>query len=116
MTVGGSTGFNNWASTNGATGQTPDQDHDKDGVQNGIEYFMGETGSSYSTNPLPSGGIISWPHSATAIGATFKVLISGDLLVWTDKTADALDSGGVVTYTLPAGHPKLFVRLSVRTP
>lgn len=108
-------GYFTWAAANTGN-QDPAADFDGDGLANGVEYFMGETGSSYSTNPLPSGGIISWPHSATAIGATFKVLISGDLLVWTDKTTDALDSGGFVTYTLPAGHPKLFVRLSVRTP
>ncbi|MEO7173817.1 autotransporter-associated beta strand repeat-containing protein, partial [Flavobacterium sp.] len=44
-------GYTTWADANGATGQTVDQDHDNDGVKNGIEYFMGQTGSTFTANP-----------------------------------------------------------------
>jgi hypothetical protein len=108
-------GFSGWAAAN-AGGQGAAQDFDGDGVANGVEYFMGQTGSSFTPNPQPVGGVIAWPHSATAVGATFKVWISDNLSTWTDKTVDAVDAGGFVTYTLPVTDPKLFVRLEVVTP
>ncbi len=108
-------GFSGWSAAN-AGGQGAAQDFDGDGVANGVEYFMGQTGSSFTPNPQPVSGVINWPHSAAAFGATFKVWISDNLSTWTDKTADAVDSGGFVTYTLPPSEPKLFVRLEVVTP
>ena len=108
-------GFSGWAAAN-AGGQGADQDFDGDGVANGVEYFMGQTGSSFTPNPQPVGGVITWPHSATAYGATFKVWISDNLSTWLNKTEDAVDAGGFVTYTLPVGEPKVFVRLEVVTP
>lgn len=108
-------GFSGWAAAN-AGSQGAAQDFDGDGVANGVEYFMGQTGSSFTPNPQPSGGVIAWPHSATAVGATFKVWISDNLSFWQDKTLDAVDSGGFVTYILPPSDPKVFVRLEVVTP
>jgi hypothetical protein len=108
-------GFSGWAAAN-AGGQGAAQDFDGDGVANGVEYFMGQTGSSFTPNPQPVGGVIAWPHSATAVNATFKVWISDNLSTWENKTADAVDAGGFVTYTLPVTDPKLFVRLEVVTP
>ncbi|MGL5018198.1 MAG: hypothetical protein ACRDBP_08705, partial [Luteolibacter sp.] len=108
-------GFSGWATAN-AGGQGAAQDFDGDGVANGVEYFMGQTGSSFTANPQPVGGVITWPHSASAYGATFKVWISDNLSTWTNKTADAVDAGGFVTYTLPVGDPRVFVRLEVVTP
>ncbi|MEI6606341.1 MAG: glycine-rich domain-containing protein, partial [Verrucomicrobiota bacterium] len=42
-----------WASTSGATGQTMDQDHDHDGVPNGIEYFLGGNTNTTGFTTLP---------------------------------------------------------------
>ena len=115
VTVGGSTAFNDWASTNGASGQTPDQDHDKDGVQNGIEYFMGETGSSMTAMPgLDATNTVSWPMSPTYNG-TYEVQTSPNLGNWTNVVPRPLPSGGKLSYTLPRGAPggKRFVRLLV---
>ena len=61
LTKATASGFSGWANSNGATGQTVDQDHDTDGVKNGIEYFMGESGSGFtairrSTLPTSSSG------------------------------------------------------------
>ena len=110
-----SPGFTSWASANGATGQTPDQDHDFDGVKNGIEYFMGQTGSSFTANPsLNAANAISWPASA-AFQGTYEVQTSPDLVTWTNVDPKPIPSGGTLSYTLPTGAPggKSFVRLLV---
>ena len=108
-------GFGSWASAN-APGQTASQDHDGDGVPNGVEYFMGESGSSFTTNPQPVGGVITWPRGADANGVTFKVLSSTDLATWEDVTASAVSNPTSVSYTLPSGQGKRFVRLEVTAP
>jgi hypothetical protein len=109
-------GFGTWASAN-APGQTASQDHDGDGVPNGVEYFMGESGSSFTTNPQPVGGVITWPRGADANGVTFKVLSSTDLVTWDDVTPPANETDPTsVSYTLPSGQGKRFVRLEVTAP
>jgi len=106
-------GYGSWATAN-AGGQTADQDYNHDGVANGIAYFMGATG--VATLPGVVNGKVAWPHSASATGITYQVLTSTNLADWTDVTADAIDAGGFLTYTLPTGDPKLFVRLEVLVP
>jgi hypothetical protein len=109
-------GFGNWASAN-APGQTASQDHDGDGVPNGVEYFMGESGSSFTTNPQPVGGVITWPRGADANGVTFKVLSSTDLVTWDDVTSSANETDPAsVSYTLPNDGAKRFARLEVTIP
>jgi hypothetical protein len=108
-------GFGNWASAN-APGQTASQDHDGDGVPNGVEYFMGESGSSFTTNPQPVGSVITWPRGADANGVPFKVLSSTDLATWEDVTDSAVSNSRSVSYTLPSGQGKRFVRLEVTAP
>ena len=109
-------GFGTWASAN-APGQTASQDHDGDGVPNGVEYFMGLTGSSFTANPQPVDGTITWPRGADANGVTFKVLSSTDLDTWEDVTASAdVSNPTSVSYTLPSGQGKRFVRLEVTAP
>ena len=109
-------GYSAWATTN-AGGQTVGQDFDGDGVKNGVEYFMGETGSTFTTNPQPVGRTVSWPHSAAATGVTFKVWISQDLANWTNVTVNAdVSNPAFVKYTLPPSQPKQFVRLDVTAP
>ena len=113
--VGGSTSFTTWASTNGATGQTPEQDHDNDGVQNGIEHFMGLTGSSFTAMPgLDATNKVSWTMDTTYQG-TYEVQTSPDLATWTNVDPRPLPSGGTLSYTLPADEPggRSFVRLLV---
>jgi hypothetical protein len=53
--------FTAWANANNATGQTPEQDHDNDGMPNGIEYFMGQSGSSFTAMPgLDGTNTVTW--------------------------------------------------------
>jgi hypothetical protein len=109
-------GFGTWASAN-APGQTASQDHDGDGVPNGVEYFMGESGSSFTTNPLPVDGTITWPRNPNATGQTFKVLSSTDLVTWNDVTSSANTTDPAsVSYTLPNDGAKRFARLEVTIP
>lgn len=108
-------GYASWAAAN-AGGQDPDLDFDLDGVENGVEFFMGETGSTFTTNPtvVTTGGVrtVTWPKSASFNG-TYKVETSDNLVNWTNVTGSVVDNGSSVVYTLPTGSPKVFVRLVV---
>jgi autotransporter-associated beta strand protein len=114
VTVGGSTGFTSWADAN-APGQAPDEDHDNDGVENGVEYFMGESGSSSTAMPgLDGTNMVTWTMDSCYFG-TYEVQTSTDLATWTNVTPRPLPSGGSLSYTLPTGASggKSFVRLLV---
>ncbi|MCX6872723.1 MAG: Ig-like domain repeat protein [Verrucomicrobia bacterium] len=107
-------GFGAWAATN-AGGQTPDQDYDNDGVENGIEYFMGETGSSFTAMPgLDATNTVTWKMDP-AYSGTYEVQTSTDLVNWMNVDPRPTPSGGILSYTLPTGAPggKSFVRLLV---
>ncbi len=114
----GTAGYGTWASAN-APGQTPDQDHDNDGVENGIEYFMGETGSSFTANPgLDGTGTVTWTMDPAFVGS-YRVETSPDLSAWTDRTDDTAyvtRNTDSIVCTLPEGVGKLFVRLVVVIP
>ncbi len=110
--------FSTWAAAN-AGNQAADLDYDGDGVPNGVEYFMGATGSSFTTNPPLVNHSVSWPHSPYATGVTYRLRTSDDLVNWpTDVTADAdiISDPAFVKYTFPMTAPKKFVRLEVTVP
>lgn len=111
---GASVGYSAWAVFN-AGNQGPHLDFDKDGVPNGIEFFMGETGSSFTANPPLVAGQVTWPKAPSFIG-TYAVRISTDLVTWTTASTGVVDHGASVQYTLPTGNPKHFVRLEVVIP
>jgi hypothetical protein len=103
-----------WATTN-AGGQGSTLDFDNDGVANGVEYFFGATGSTFTPNPQPNAlGLISFPHPIATPGTTYEVKTSPDLVNWTPVTTS--ESGGFVNYTIPSGLGKVFVRLEVVVP
>lgn len=109
-------GYATWASSNGVVGN-PDVDSDNDGVENGVEYFMGITSSDpvLTVNPaLNPTNRISWPMSATFSG-TYEVEISTNLSNWTPVNPKPAVVGGYLTYTLASGAEggKNFVRLAV---
>ncbi len=105
--------YADWA-TEFAGGGAANEDWNDDGVQNGVAYFMGATG--VATLPGLVDGVIAWPHSATAEGISHRVLISENLMNWTDVTDDAVDADGFLTYTPPTTSAKLFVRLEIVAP
>jgi hypothetical protein len=122
------TGFASWQSANAATGQTLDDDHDNDGVPNGIEWFLKGSNISTGFTALPgvadTGGPLSitWTKDATFTGAypaDFVVETSDTLTgTWTPETlapgGNVAITGNEVTYTFPSplGSRK-FVRLKV---
>lgn len=111
--------FSAWAVAN-APGQTVSQDHDNDGVSNGIEYFMGLSGSAFTANPGVVAGKVSWPKGAAYIGAygvDYVVQTSPDLTTWTDILVGDpnLSNGTPLEYTLPTAS-KVFTRLKVTGP
>jgi len=110
----GVSGYSMWATAN-AGDEAANLDYDKDGVANGVEYFMGETGSTFTANPTVAGGKVTWPYDATTSGITYQVMSSTDLSSWVPVSPQPVPSGGTLEYTLPTGTPKLFVRLEVVT-
>ena len=112
--VGAPGGFAAWAAIN-APGQSPSQDYDMDGVPNGVEFFMGETGSSFTANPELVHGTVTWPKSATFRGS-YAVQTSPDLVNWSPAPANEVnDTGSQVIFTLPstAAPSHFFIRLEV---
>ncbi len=126
LTVSGAAGYSSWASLNGASANA-NEDHDNDGVSNGVEYFIGgPNGNTTGFTPLPGvitvNGVLSvtWTHAASYTGTygtdyviqTSTTLAAGS---WTNETlgGNVVTSGNTVTYTFPAGPVKNFARLVV---
>jgi autotransporter-associated beta strand protein len=133
VVVGGSSGsgFESWATTNSATGQSLADDHDNDGVTNGIEYFLGgPSGNTTGFTPLPgvsqtAGTLgITWTKGSGytgTYGTHFWVETSETLTgTWTPETipgGNITDEPGFVKYTFPSPlSTKKFTRLKVTGP
>ena len=118
--------FSAWASIN-APGQSLSQDYDGDGVANGIEYFMGLSGSGFTALPgvVVRAGVrsVTWPKGSAyygTYGVDFVVQTSTDLSQWSNAAIGVgpgyvTDSSGSVVFTLPAAT-KTFARLMVTGP
>ena len=110
-------GYEQWALDN-AGGQSADLDFDKDGVPNGVEFFMGETGSSFTPNPGVIAGTVTWPRDPDAVAA-FKVQVSDTLAAddWQDIVPPHASinetNPNQVVFTVPTEGPKNFCRLVV---
>jgi len=125
---GGPIDYTSWQVVNGAGGQGLDEDHDLDGVDNGVEYFIGgpngnTTGFTATPGVTDTAGTLSvtWTHASDytgVYGADFTVETSPDLQdPWTTETVgvNVTISGDDVTYTFPAGTEN-FARLRVTGP
>lgn len=115
-------GYVSWAAAN-ANNEPASGDFDKDGTPNGIEYFMGQTGSGFTPHPpvVTAAGVstITWPKDPAFTGA-YVVKTSTDLSAWIAVTGGATgtvtDNGSSVVYTFPAGSGSRFARLEVTVP
>lgn len=107
--VGALGGFALWSSIN-AGGQASNLDFDNDGVENGVEYFMGQTGSSFTANPGIVNNKVTWPKDPAYLGS-YTVQTSPDLTTWTNVASTVV--GNTVEYSVPQNQGSLFVRLDV---
>jgi len=116
--------FVSWQSANGTTGAFGD-DHDGDGVTNGIEFFLFGANNSTGTNLMPgvanSGSTVSvtWPKAADypgSYGTDYLVEISNTLQSDSWTPADPAQLSGETTYSFPSLSSKEFVRLKVIGP
>lgn len=111
--------YSAWATVN-AGSQTPEQDFDHDGVANGVEFFMGQTGSSFTATPplVTTVGVRTqtWARDPN-VTAPFKFQVSENLSGWTDYAPPHANintsNPNQVTFTLPGGPTKQFCRLVV---
>jgi hypothetical protein len=130
VSVAGSTGttYAAWQIAN-STGGAFDEDHDRDGVRNGIEYFLGGTDNTSGFTSLPgiinTGGQLSitWTKASGYNGSYdthFRVETSDALNgAWMKETSgvNVIVSGNNVTYTFPAPPGgRRFARLVVTGP
>ena len=80
-------------------------------LQQNIEYFMGQTGSSFTAMPgLDGTNTVTWTKDPAYQG-TWQVQTSPNSSAWTNVAGT--DNGTSVSYTLPTGMGTLFVRLLV---
>ena len=100
-----------WAASYANHGN-PDEDYDKDGMSNGIEYFMGKTEFSFTPNPTIVGNKVTWPKNPSALVEYF-VQTSANLTDWVTVSSGVVDHGTSVDYTVPQGDANRFVRLKV---
>ncbi len=122
-------GYGSWAALNGA-GANLNEDHDSDGVANGVEYFLGgPNGNTTGFTVLPgvtntAGALsVTWVMGtgyAGVYGTDFSVETSETLTgIWNTETSgvNVVVSGSNVTYTFPAPlGTKKFARLKVTAP
>ena len=120
--------YASWVATNGAGSQTMAQDHDHDGVPNGIECFLGGNTNTTGFTTLP--GVVNTAGTRsvtwTKAAAGYSGVYGSDYVVqstttltgtWTDEPATGGGvtlSGNDVIYTFPSSGPaRKFVRLKV---
>lgn len=132
VSIGGSIDgyFSSWQAANSTAGM-PDDDHDGDGVKNGVEYFLGGGTSTNGFNLLPgvtnTGGTLSttWAKAADytgTYGTHFVVETSATLDAgsWVPAAQGAGPNqveiiGNDVKFTFPSGTEN-FARLKVTGP
>ena len=120
LAIAGAAGnYNTWASNNGIPGQPASGDFDKDGLSNLMEYALGKSPTASST---PAGTfdaeVVSFSKGADAYanGDVTWVIQESDDLGATDAwetVTPTMNTNTTISYKLPTGRPKVFVRLVV---
>jgi hypothetical protein len=122
LSTGGGATYASWASANGIAGQPASGDFDNDGLSNLIEYALGKSPTSSS---VPAGsyasGTVSFSKGVEAVanGDVTWVIEESDDLGATDAwqtVTPTVNNPSTISYTLPTGKPRVFVRLAVEQP
>jgi hypothetical protein len=126
LATGAANNYAGWLAANPeAAGQAADQDHDNDGVPNGVECFLGGTASTTGFTHLPGVVNTAGTRSVTwtkgsgysgTYGTDYVVEVSDTLQNWANAPTDHVtESPASMTYTFPVGV-KQFARLKVVVP
>ena len=110
--------YASWAAANGATGGVSGYSNNA-GVPNGVAYFMGVIGPV--SNPVPdTGRKVTWTNGgnipSSDYSTQFVVQTSPDLVTWSPVAGsdpNLSNTANSVSFTLPPGAGRLFVRLVV---
>ena len=111
-------GYSEWAKNNGIEGQPAGGDHDFDGLTNLMEYALGLSPTQSNGQPgVLSNNVITFTKGAQAVAddaVTYKIMTSTMLAAdsWTE-VEPLEDTATVISYQLPTGQPRVFVRLEV---
>jgi MBG domain len=114
ITINAPNTYSYWAQVH-TGGGPPEGDHDHDGMPNAIEYLMGETGDSFTSNPAVIDRTITWPKDNGA-QADWEVEVSTDVSANSWESAPAgwvADTGTSIILTLPEEGVRRFARLKV---
>lgn len=108
----GISNYQSWSNSN-AGGESEDKDFDNDGIPNGIEFFIGETGGTQTLNPPIQTDTITWPRDLSSLVAGFDVEFSSDLKMWTPVPHDdpaITISPTSVSYSIPIVQASPLIR------
>lgn len=119
LATGGTSNYSAWAAANGIPGEAANGDFDEDGLSNLLEYALG-TGPTASSGAAGAyaGGTVSFPKGADAVAngdVAWIIQESDDLGIgdaW-ESVTPTVNNGTIISYTLPTGGPRVFVRLLV---
>lgn len=113
--------FADWAARNGVSGAN--EDPDKDGIENLVEFGLGMNPQQASTQGLPTLSrpaadlLFRFTRPSNLSGLTYTVRTSTDLVDWSGVLPTTIESSTATTETLvatvPEGHSIRFVRLQV---
>lgn len=118
-------GFSGWVTGTFANGtidggeQGPNDDPDGDGIVNLFEYAIDGQDPTVANSTIGSfvDNLLSYTKNTAATGLTYAIEESTDLGVtddWTEVSgAEYTNDGSTISYDLPVGTPKNFIRLSV---
>lgn len=121
-------GFSSWITGNFTNGtvsgdqQGPNDDFDKDGISNLVEYAIAGQDPTVNNPGIStfSGGTLSFTKAAGTNGLTYAIQESTDLTTWTEVTGGSYVNNEVsstISFTLTQGTPtKKFLRLNVTGP
>ena len=128
LTAMSTAGFTYWSTGTFANGaiplnqRGPSNDFEKDGISNLLEFAIAGQDPTVPNGPVGTftGGMLSFTKRAGISGLTYAIEGSTDLGVtnpWTEVTGPTyINNATTISYLIPTGPTKLFLRLRVLAP